>query len=188
LSESDLIQAAVQKDEQAWEALVKEYQQPVFRLAYLFTGDPDEAEDITQEAFIRAFYSIGKFDPSRPFRPWVLSITANLARNRLRGIKRYLSVFQRWIRSEPESVLASRQDIQQPMEVKVLWQTVRQMSPADQQMIYLRYFLELSEEETAGVLGIPQGTVKSRLHRALVRLRARLVQAEPGFNEVIPHE
>jgi RNA polymerase sigma-70 factor (ECF subfamily) len=188
LSERDLIQAAVQKDEQAWEALVKEHQQPVFRLAYLFTGDPDEAEDITQEAFIHAFYSIGKFDPSRPFRPWVLSIAANLARNRLRGIKRYLSLFQRWIRTEPEAGLAARQDIQQPMEVKALWQTVRQLSPADQQMIYLRYFLELSEEETAGVLGVPQGTVKSRLHRALKRLRARLEQDEPGFNEVITHE
>jgi RNA polymerase sigma-70 factor (ECF subfamily) len=62
------------------------------------------------------------------------------------------------------------------------------MSSEDQQMIYLRYFLELSEEETAGALGIPHGTVKSRLHRALKRLRARLDQDEPGFNEVITLE
>jgi RNA polymerase sigma-70 factor (ECF subfamily) len=95
LSDSDLIQGAIHKDEQAWETLVNEHQQSVFRLAYLFTGDPDEAEDITQEAFIRAFHSIGKFDPSRPERAWVLSIAANLARNRLRGMKRYLGVLQR---------------------------------------------------------------------------------------------
>ena len=188
MSESDLIQAAIRRDEQAWEALVNEYQQPVFRLAYLFSGDPDEAEDITQEAFIRAFQSISKFNPSRPFRPWVLSIAANLARNRQRSIKRYLNSLQRLARLEPKAVLNVPADLEQPWDARALWQTVRRMSLDDQQMIYLSYFLELSEEETAGVLGIPHGTVKSRLHRALKRLRLRLDQDAPGFDEVIRDE
>src|SRR5512135_375940 len=82
VDESDLIGLAVQHDEQAWESLIAAHQQAVFRLAYLFTGDPDEAEDVTQETFVRAFRFISRFDRTRPFRPWLLSITANLARNR----------------------------------------------------------------------------------------------------------
>ncbi|MDR3573675.1 MAG: RNA polymerase sigma factor [Anaerolineaceae bacterium] len=188
MNESDLIQGAIRKDEQAWEALVNEHQQPVFRLAYLFTGDPDEAEDVTQEAFIRAFQSISKFDPERPFRPWVLSIAANLARNRQRGLKRYLGALQRIIGFEAQPDVKLLHDNEQPWEAKTLWQTVRRMSLDDQQVIYLRYFLELSEEETAGALGIPVGTIKSRLHRALKRLRVRLDQDEPDFDEVGTHE
>jgi RNA polymerase sigma-70 factor (ECF subfamily) len=188
LSQSDLIRRAMHKDEQAWGTLMNEYQQPVFRLAYLFTGDPDEAEDITQEAFIRAFHSIDSFDPSRSFRPWILSITANLVRNRQRSIKRYLAGLQRLIRLEPQADRNSPQTVEQSEEAEALWHTVRQMSLDDQHMIYLRYFLELSEVETAGALGIPHGTVKSRLHRALKRLRIRLDQDETGFDKVITHE
>lgn len=174
MDESTLIQLASQHNEQACEALVFEHQQAVFRLAYLFTGDPDEAEDVTQESFIRAFRFLDKFDPERSFRPWVLSIAANLARNRLRSFKRYLSILKGAARREQERASIDPSQPTPAADAQELWRTVRKMSLEDQQVIYLRYFLELSEEETSAALQIPEGTVKSRLHRALSRLRARL--------------
>jgi RNA polymerase sigma-70 factor (ECF subfamily) len=178
MEESALIQRALQRDEQAWEALVHEHQQAVFRLAYLFTGDPDEAEDVTQETFIRAIHNIQKFDPARSFRPWVLSIAANLARNRLRGFKRYQAALQSLFSRDPDPVQAHASKQTSAEEGQELWQTVRKLSQDDQQVIYLRFFLDLSEAETSAVLEVPPGTVKSRLHRALERLRARLGQGD----------
>lgn len=189
MDESGLIQLAAQHDEQAWEALVRAHQQAVFRLAYLFTGDADEAEDVAQEAFIRAYRSIGRFDPSRPFRPWVLSIAANLARNRLRSLKRYLAALQNVARRDlpPGPAAASGALSGSAEDARSVWRSLRRMSLEDQQVIYLRYFLELSEEETSAALGIPPGTVKSRLHRAVGRLRARLGQEDPELFRPVSH-
>ncbi len=174
MEETELVQRAARQEEGAWEALVLAHQQAVYRLAYLFTGDPDEAEDIAQDTFIRAFNAIQRVDPHRPFRPWVLSITANLARNRLRGIKRYLAALQRFATGNLDKLRPSGPP--ETSDARALWEMIRRQSLEDQQVIYLRYFLELSEDETAAALGIPTGTVKSRLHRALQRLRTRLEQ------------
>ncbi len=176
MDETALIGLAAQHDEQAWEALIAAHQQAVFRLAYLFTGDPDEAEDVTQETFVRAFRYIERFDRTRSLRPWLLSIAANLARNRIRSVKRFLAALQTFARRDPGAFLTSMPGQSEPDEAKNLWQAVRKLRLEDQQVIYLRYFLELSEGETAAALEIPPGTVKSRLHRALSRLRERLVQ------------
>ena len=178
MEETALVQRAARRDAEAWEALVREHQQAVFRLAYLFTGDPDEAEDIAQEAFIRAYRAIDRADPNRPFRPWLLSIAANLARNRLRGVKRYLAALQRFATRDPEAVRAAQPGPDLPGETRALWETVRRMSLEDQQVIYLRYFLELPEDAAAAALGVARGTVKSRQHRALNRLRERLREQE----------
>lgn len=187
MDESALIQLAAQQDEQAWETLMRTHQQAVFRLAYLFTGDADEAEDVTQETFIRAFHFIDHFDRSRSFRTWVLSIAANLARNRLRGWRRYLAALQGLARREPGLALRQPPVPAAAEDAQEVWRSVRKLSPEDQQAIYLRYFLELTEEETSTVLGIPPGTVKSRLHRALGRLRARLEQEGPEIFKPVKH-
>jgi RNA polymerase sigma-70 factor (ECF subfamily) len=173
LDETILIHLALQRDEQAWHTLVNTHQEGVFRLAYLFTADPDEAEDVAQETFIRAYRSLRRFDTNRPFHPWLLSIAANLARNRIRGAKRYLAALQR-IARDPALNTPVRIDQNALGEAGIVWDTVRALRSVDQQIIYLRYYLELSEEEMAESLKIPAGTVKSRLHRALQRLRARL--------------
>ena len=188
MDETALIELAAQKDEQAWEALIRAHQPSVFRLAYLFTGDPDDAEDVTQDAFVRAFRFINHFDRSRSFRPWLLSITANLARNRLRGFKRYIAALQSSARRDPDAFLAHDQNLTGSEEAQNLWRVVRKLSHADQQVIYLRYFLELSEDETAAALDVPHGTVKSRLHRALSRLRDRLVEEGNESFKAVEHE
>ena len=171
-SEADLVHHARRGDQAAWEALVHAHQEPVFRLAYLLVGDAAEAEDIAQEAFIRAFLKLDRYDAGRPLRPWLLKIAANLAHNQRRAAGRYLAAVQRWFRSDPR-VSAAPAELRgnRQMEAESLWQAVRNLSDADQRIIYLRFFLELSVEETAEAMGIAQGTVKSRLHRALDRLR-----------------
>lgn len=171
MNELELISYARQGDEAAWQALVRNHQEAAFRLAYLFLGDPDQAEDIVQEAFIRAFHALPRFDLTRPFRPWLLSISANLARNHLRSAGRYLTNLRRFWQDQPAPTLNPEAQAAQNWEADLLWQAVRRLRFADQQVIYYRYFLDMPVEETAAALDIPEGTVKSRLHRAVTRLR-----------------
>ena len=148
------------------------HQEPVFRLAYLFLGDPDDAEDITQETFLRAYRSLKRFDATRPLRPWLLSIAANLARNRHRSAARYLAALTRSFRAEPSESNDIEEHALLDMDADQLWQAVRLLTADDQQIIYLRFFLNLTTAETSQALDVAEGTVKSRLSRAINRLRA----------------
>ncbi|NLX09560.1 MAG: RNA polymerase sigma factor [Chloroflexi bacterium] len=183
--ESDLIDRARRGDSEAWETVVRQHQTPAFRLAYLLLGDADDAEDVAQEAFLRAFQKLDRFDTRRAFRPWLLSIVANLARNHRRSAGRYLAALRRFYHSEPEQdrTPGVEQGQLQQWEAQVLWQAIRRLRHDDQQIVYLRYFLELPVEEVAEALNIAPGTVKSRLHRALERLRAVIAAEFPLLAE-----
>jgi RNA polymerase sigma-70 factor (ECF subfamily) len=183
VSEADLVIRARQGDEAAWATLVHQYQEAIFRLAYLHLGDADDAQDVAQEAFIRAFQALDRFDVTRPLRPWLLSITANLARNRRRAVGRYLAAVRRLIQAQPEAGTPAATRDARGWEAEILWQAVRRLRPSDQDVIYLRFFLELSVDETAAALGVAPGTVKSRLHRALTRLRGVIQREFPSLLE-----
>ncbi len=167
-TEATLIQQAQQNDAAAWEVLARQHQEAVFRLAYLLLHDPAEAEDVAQEAFVRAFLALDSFDAERPFKPWLLQTTRNLAKNRLRSVSRYWAMVKRWWQEQDTAVVATSVSRDESAQ---LWQAVQQLRPKAQEVIYLRYFLEMSEAETAAALDIPAGTVKSRLHRALQQLK-----------------
>ena len=189
MTESNLAAQARAGDAEAWEQLMREHQEAAFRLAYLILGDAAEADDAAQEAFIRAYRALDRYDPGRPLRPWLLSITANAARNRLRSAARYLAALQRSIRL-PGAGAAAPGDQPAPAAAnkqrgEILWQAVRRLGQADQEIIYLRYFMELSEAETAQALQIAPGTVKSRLHRALTRLRSLVERQYPALRDML---
>jgi RNA polymerase sigma-70 factor (ECF subfamily) len=186
VNESDQIERARLGDEFAWESLIDQHREAVFRLAYLLLGDAHDAEDIAQETFIRTFRHLDRFDAHRPLRPWLLHIAANLARNRRRSIGRYLAALGRMLQANPEGVTTAEAETIQQWEAQTLWQAVRQLSPTDQEVIYLRYFLDLSVAETAQTLAVAPGTVKSRLHRALAHLRAVMTRDFPAL--VVEHE
>jgi len=150
---------------------MQEQQEAIFRLAYLLLGDASDAEDVAQEAFIRAFRYLNSFDSSRPLRPWLLGITANLARNRRRSVGRYVYHLARLARLTPPDVIDPEQEIARRAEANLLWKAVRRLSADDQEVIYLRFFMDYSVDEVAQTLNIAAGTVKSRLSRALERLR-----------------
>ena len=182
LDESTLIRQAINGDAAAWEPLVLAHQNAVFRFAYLLLGDPDDAEDIAQETFLRAWNHLKRFDTTRPLRPWLLSIASNLASNRRRSIGRYVSALTRAFRDEPAPPSVEEKSLQH-MNANNLWKAVRNLSVADQQVVYLRYFLDLSVAETSEALGVAEGTVKSRLSRALERLRNIIQQDFPVLFE-----
>lgn len=183
MDESTLVRHAANGDAAAWEPLVLAHQQAVFRLSYLLLGDPDDAEDIAQETFLRAWNRLQRFDPARPLRPWLLSIASNLASNRRRSAGRYVSALMRAFRSEPPVSPGIEEKSAQAMQANDLWKAVQTLHLPDQQIIYLRYFLELSVAETAQALGLAEGTVKSRLSRALERLRGIIQQDFPVLVE-----
>jgi RNA polymerase sigma-70 factor (ECF subfamily) len=188
VSEDELIKRARQGDGAAWEALVREHQEPAFRLAYLMLGDAHQAEDVTQEAFIRAYRAIDQFDATRPFRPWMLSITANLARNQRRSLGRYFAALRSLIESSSDTATPQGPDqlesrVAQRWDSRTMWKAIRRLDQKDQQIIYLRYFLDLPVAESAGVLGVAEGTIKSRTHRALNRLQAVIDRDFPTLRE-----
>jgi len=183
VDESTLIRHAANGDAAAWEPLVLAHQEAVFRLSYLLLGDPDDAKDIAQETFLRAWNHLKRFDPTRPLRPWLLSIASNLASNRRRSAGRYLAALTRAFRNEPTSSASTEERSARHMQASDLWKAVRNLSMPDQQIVYLRYFLELSVTETAEVLNVAEGTVKSRLSRALERLRGIIQQDFPVLAE-----
>ncbi|HEU4325054.1 MAG TPA: RNA polymerase sigma factor [Roseiflexaceae bacterium] len=181
MNEPELIERAQRGEAAAWEALVSSHQEPVFRLAFLMTGQADEAADIAQETFLRAFQALGGFDPQRPLRPWLLRIAGNQARNARRTLRRALAAVQRIGRSDPP--LPAADWTAGWSEAVTLWQAVRRLGQADQEIIYLRFFLDLSEAEAARALDVAAGTAKSRLSRALGRLRALIAAEFPTLCE-----
>ena len=183
MSEVQHIRLARQGNHAAWEALMRAHQEPVFRLAYLLLGDPDEAEDIAQETFVRAYRALSGFDLERPLRPWLLRIASNLAHNRHRSIGRYLAALTRFARQDPEGI--KQTTIKPEEDSHVLWQAVRQMAEPFQEVIYLRYFLDMSEGEMVDALEVPPGTIKSRLHRALTKLRGIVERDYPELKEIV---
>lgn len=184
LDEAGLVERAHAGDEAAWEALVRQHQEPLFRLAYLKLGDAAAAEDAAQEALIRAYRGLGRFELGRPLRPWLMAIVSNVTANRWRSLARYRRAIGRWLAEQQSTAPAPGE----ALEKGDLWAAVQRLPDRDQTVIYLRYFLEFSVEECAQTLGVAAGTVKSRNSRALARLRRVLEHHYPELVEGLSHE
>ncbi|MDQ3567719.1 MAG: sigma-70 family RNA polymerase sigma factor [Actinomycetota bacterium] len=160
---------------------MREHESLAFRAAFVITGDATEAEDAAQEAFVKAYRSIRRFRPGAPFRPWLMTIVANEARNRRKAAGRRASLALRaadeMVREDPISPEASVVAEERRSE---LMRELEGLREEDRVVISCRYFLGLSEAETAAALGCAKGTVKSRTSRALGRLRERMVNDDAG--------
>jgi RNA polymerase sigma-70 factor (ECF subfamily) len=144
-----------------------------FRIAYLTVGSAAEAEEVAQDAFVKAFRALGRFRSGRPFRPWLLAIVANEARNRRRSAGRRAALTLRAAAEirpgdaapSPEAVVLEQH------RRRELLAAVNRLSDDHRLVLACRYFLGLNETECAAALGVRVGTVKSRVARALERLR-----------------
>jgi RNA polymerase sigma-70 factor, ECF subfamily len=174
-AEAELVARARRGDADAYASLVTAHQEMAFRTAYLVVRDAAEAEDAAQEAFVRAYRALGRFREGEPFRPWLLRIVVNAARNRRRAVGRRAGLQlraeaaaagDRTTASAEAAVLAAERR-------QLLLDAVNALPPDDRLVIGARYFLDLPEAEIAIMAGVPRGTVKSRLSRA----RGRLAQA-----------
>src|SRR5881396_401704 len=177
--DSELISRAQRGDAAAYEEIVQRYQQVAFRTAYVITGSAADAEDAAQEGFVKAYRALHRFRAGAELRPWLLRIVANEARNRVRSSGRRHRLELRLTEGfRPGDAALSPEAVAVALdERKRLLAMVNSLSDEDREVIASRYFLELNGEETAAALGIPEGTVKSRLSRALARLRTRVEEA-----------
>jgi RNA polymerase sigma-70 factor (ECF subfamily) len=176
LEESELAERARRGDVAAYEDLVRRYQDVAFRAAYLVSSDPQEAEDAAQEAFIKAFYALGRFKPGAPFRPWLLRIVVNEARNRRRsaGRRARLALEVAGVRPSDDAAPSPEAAALASETARELLDSLAELDEGDRLVIAYRYFFEMSEAEMAAALDCRPGTVKSRLSRALSRLRERV--------------
>ena len=176
LDEAELVERARRGDLEAWETLVRTYQGIAFRTAYVLAGNAADAEEAAQDGFVKAHRALGRFRRGAALKPWLLRIVANEARNRRRSAVRRERLTLRAAAQDrpgdavpsPEAALLARESHEQ------LLAAVERLSEEHRDAVACRYFLELSEEETAAALGVRPGTVKSRLSRALARLREDL--------------
>jgi RNA polymerase sigma factor (sigma-70 family) len=174
--ESELVERARRGDERAYEELVRRHQGIAFRTAYVVAGDATDAEDAAQEGFVKAYRALGRFRAGAPFRPWLLQIVANEARNRRRSAGRRAGLALRAAGEDPSGGAAPSPEgnVLAGEERERLLAAINGLREEDRLVIACRYFLDLSEEETAAALDWRRGTVKSRTSRALARLREEL--------------
>jgi RNA polymerase sigma-70 factor (ECF subfamily) len=171
-SDAALAERARTGDERAFEELVHLYQGVAFRTAYLLTGSAADAEDAAQAGFVKAWSALSRFRRGAEFRPWLLRIVANEAHNRRRSTKRRESLRLRAVaEASGDAVPSPEADVVGRDRRALLLEAVNRLGERDRDVLACRYFLELSEQETAVVLGVRVGTVKSRTARALERLR-----------------
>jgi RNA polymerase sigma-70 factor (ECF subfamily) len=159
-------------DVDAYEELVRMHQELAFRVALVAAGDRGDAEEAVQDGFVKAHRALGRFRDGSPFRPWVLRIVANEARNRRRSAGRRAGLALR------AAAVASGDAAPSPEATAVsnerrsrLLDGLARLDERDREVLVHRFLLELGEDETAAALGVRRGTVKSRTSRALERLR-----------------
>lgn len=166
-------------DVDAYEILVVRYTTPAHRAAVLL-GAGAEADDVVQEAFVKAYQQLGHYQGQSGFRPWLLAIVANETRNLHRSRKRRDGlVLRAAVREHAEpSVPDPAESVVEDERRQHLIAQIRMLDTRDREVLVCRFLLDLSEAETAEVLDLPKGTVKSRTSRALAKLRGRLMRQE----------
>jgi RNA polymerase sigma-70 factor, ECF subfamily len=174
--EDELVARARRGDLNAYEEIVRVHQTIAFRTAWVITGSAADAEEAAQDAFVKAHAALSRFRTGAPFRPWLLAIVANEARNRVKaaGRRKRLALRVAEERRPGGAVPSPEAALLVSEQREELLAALGRLPEPDREAIACRYFLELSEGETAAALGCARGTVKSRLSRALDRLRSQM--------------
>jgi len=181
-----LIERCLEGDQVAWDQIVRQHWRKVFNLAYKFVGRHDEAEDLTQDIFLKIFKALHTFDRRANFQTWLISISRNLCIDHYRSVRKERETMARDVdASELAPVSRERSPLNQLEQVD-LKETIRTalaaLPPALRQAVVLRDLQEFSYQEIADQLGLPEGTVKSRINRGrfeLARQLRRLQQQRP---------
>ena len=176
-TEGDLVLRARRGDQAAKEALASRHRQAAFLLALQLVGNKDDALDVAQDAMLRFFSTLHRFDPKRPVRPWLFRIVRNRVYDlyRRRRIRRHDSLDK----VDEEGRVFEVADVKVDLERDAaraqlrlhLWQALGELSERQREILVLRDYQDLTYAEIAQTLGIPIGTVMSRLHAARKRLR-----------------
>jgi len=188
--EQELVERLKRRDEAAFNAFVIRYQDRVFRILLRMLGDRAEAEDLAQEVFISIFKAIDSFRGDSQLSTWVYRVASNHCRNRLKYLARRR---QKLMDDFDEEHLASTQGALSPERLgtpdrllearqteNLLEEGLARLDDEQRELVVLREVEHLSYEEIMAITGLPEGTVKSRLHRARSSLREHLERRERG--------
>jgi RNA polymerase sigma-70 factor (ECF subfamily) len=171
-------------DRHAFGVLVRQYQRQAYAIAYSFVGNREDALELAQESFARAYKAMDRFDSSLPFYPWLYRIIKNTCLNHLKKRNRRGEVSLEGMQETGFDVASATEAPDNSMhrlELKAQLAEALTTLPEDhREILVLRHFQELSYREIAECLGIPQGTVMSRLHAARKNLRSRLERDPDG--------
>jgi RNA polymerase sigma-70 factor (ECF subfamily) len=182
---TEILQRCLGGDERAYRELIERYQRQVYSLALRMVRQAQDAEDLTQETFIRMFRALHRYDPARPFEAWLFTIASRLCIDHLRRHRiKPISLVQREPGSDEERVievaaggLGPDETASYAEEERRTQELIDGLPPHYRVVVMLRHQQDLSYEEIAEALRLPLGTVKARIHRARALLKRHL---EPG--------
>jgi RNA polymerase sigma-70 factor (ECF subfamily) len=173
-----LIERCLSGDQAAWDAIVRQHWRKVFNVAYKFVGKHDEAEDLTQDIFLKIFKALGTFDRRANFQTWIISISRNLCIDHYRSVRKERETIAREVDAGELTPVSSEASPQLRLERSDLRELLRQaldrLPVALRTAVVLRDLQELSYQEIAARLGLPEGTVKSRINRGRLELARQL--------------
>jgi RNA polymerase sigma-70 factor (ECF subfamily) len=189
-----LIQRCLAGDQLAWEDIVRQHRRKVFNIAYKFTGKHDEAEDLTQDIFLKIFKSLHTFDRRANFQTWLVSVSRNLCIDHYRSVRKERETIDRDVDAGELTPAATTPSAYAELEtrgrVALLRQALAELQPTLRSAVMLRDIQELSYQEIADRLQLPEGTVKSRINRGrtelarqIQRLRDELEERQPGARQ-----
>jgi RNA polymerase sigma-70 factor (ECF subfamily) len=174
-----LIQRCLAGDQLAWEAIVRRYRRKVFNVAYKFVGRHDEAEDLTQDIFLKVFKSLDTFDRRANFQTWLISVSRNLCIDHYRSVRKERETIDRDVDSAevaPPSIGIPSQlaALEQRDRVELLRQAMAALPATLRTAVLMRDIQECSYHEIARALKLPEGTVKSRINRGRSELARQI--------------
>jgi RNA polymerase sigma-70 factor (ECF subfamily) len=174
-----LIQRCLAGDQLAWEAIVRQYRRKVFNVAYKFVGRHDEAEDLTQDIFLKVFKSLDTFDRRANFQTWLISVSRNLCIDHYRSVRKERETIDRDVDSAevaPPSVGTPSQiaALEQRDRVELLREAMAALPATLRTAVLMRDIQECSYHEIARALKLPEGTVKSRINRGRTELARQI--------------
>jgi len=162
----------------AWDRIVRQHWRKVFNLAYKFVGRHDEAEDLTQDIFLKIFRALHTFDRRANFQTWLISISRNLCIDHYRSVRKERETMAREVDAANLSPVSRERSPHGELEQIDLRQLIQQglaeLPPALKEAVELRDLRELSYQEIATQLRLPEGTVKSRINRGRLELARQL--------------
>ena len=167
-------------DARAIERLVQTYQQDVYRMALSILDDPDDADDATQEVFLSALRGLASFQENASFKTWLFSIIINVCRSRLKRQKsrnRLKQILQSLFYMRGEQAHPEDEAVKNQADA-ALWRAIHSLDGKHRIPIVLRYYHDLPVAEIAAMLGVPTGTVHSRLNHAREQLRTQLKEEQ----------
>lgn len=180
-SDDQVIEAVLAGDREAYASIVQRYQRAIYNFAYRLLGNRDEAEDATQDAFVRAFQHLYRFRVGEPFRPWLYRIASNACTDRLRRRGRFVDPGEDDFRLEQGT--ASEPDPAESLERREAIQEVREaidsLPEAYRKLFVLAHLQHLSYNDLVRITGLPMTIVKNRLYRARLMLKEKLSDDRP---------